>query len=665
MRTIKLSLIPVLWSVLALLPGTAPAQTGTPQSSAPHPWASVPQPNTGGPADAAGNSGPGNSGVNDSAPVPDEPGKAVARLSVLSGEASIRRGDSQDAVAAALNAPVMGGDALAVGHNAAVELQFDSAHFARFAGDTDAQIAGMDGTAGPQIQISRGLVTWRVLRNSTLQAEVQTPLVSVRPVGLASVRVEVTGDGGAKITVRHGEAEVRTAKGAERVRTGDLMIVRGTAAEPEFQVVRAPAIDQWDDWSDKRDGYLTRSTSPAHVSADIVGAEDLDNYGRWANDPAYGDVWIPTVPATWAPYREGRWVWQDYYGWTWVDYAPWGWAPFHYGSWYWRTGWGWAWYPGPRYGHYWYRPALVGFVGFGGGFGVGFGYGGIGWVPLGPFERYHPWYGRGWYGGRNVVVNNINIVHNTNITNVYRNARVANGVTGVSSSDFQQGNFRNRTAVTSAQLSQASLVRGAVPMTPNASHLAFSDRAATVAARPAAGNQRFFGSQYNGAASSGRVPFSQQQSAVNSAFQSRGIQTGSAGPGQRFGSPSAAQGGAAGGSAGWNRFGSGSANGGQPGAGRSLNVQPPIVRQRPASTQTFGNGSEAPGRQFGAQRAPPAAPQYRPAPQQAAPQYRPAPAPQQRSAPAPSAQPRSSGGGGGGSRPSGGGGHATSGGHRR
>jgi len=39
-----------------------------------------------------------------------EPGRAVARLSVVSGEVSVKRGDSGDVVAAALNAPIMADD---------------------------------------------------------------------------------------------------------------------------------------------------------------------------------------------------------------------------------------------------------------------------------------------------------------------------------------------------------------------------------------------------------------------------------------------------------------------------------------------------------------------------------------------------------------------------
>ena len=482
------------------------------------------------------------------------------------------------------------------------------------------------------------------------------------------------------------------------------MLIQGSPDDPEFQTVSAPAADQWDNWSDQRDAYLTRAQSPRYVSQDIYGTEDLDNYGRWNNDPAYGDVWTPSVPASWAPYRDGRWVWEDYYGWTWVDASPWGWAPFHYGSWYNRPGFGWSWFPGHRYEHYWYRPALVGFFGFGGGgFGVGFGFGNIGWIPLAPYERFHPWYGRGGWGGRNVGFNSINIVHNTNITNVYRNARFSNAVSAVSGADFARGNFRNQVAVGGAQLQQASLVRGAVPVTPGGEHLRFSDRMqAAGGPRVDAGSQRYFSRMPASVSGSQRVPFTQQQSAVRSAFESRGIQTPSgslgADAGRRFGGTAGAVatrgGSAAGGSSspGWQRFGnpqtgaaqnsfnrpqaggSGQGFGSQP---RSLQVAPPIVRERQAAPATpggssFGNRAPAyqPGmnsqRSYAPSAANPApryqgggggfgAPVYRQAP--SAPAYRPAPSSRpSQSAPAP----RSSGGGGGGSHTGGGnsGGHS-------
>ena len=129
---------------------------------------------------------------------------------------------------------------------------------------------------------------------------------------------------------------------------------------------------------------------------------------NWQNVPDYGDVWVPNEPDDWAPYRNGNWVYEPYYGWTWVGYEPWGWAPYHYGRWF-PYGAGWAWWPGPVYGGGFYRPfwapAYVSFWGWGGGFGFGFGWGGwggFGWLPIGPCDYFHPWWGgyRGRFGLR-------------------------------------------------------------------------------------------------------------------------------------------------------------------------------------------------------------------------------------------------------------------------
>ena len=590
-------------------------------------------------------------------PAPDEPGRPVARLSVLSGDATVRRGDSGDWVAAVLNAPLMVADSVSVAAGGAVELQLDRANFVRLAGDSEVRISNLD-PGHFQIQMAKGLVTYR-MRDATGQPEISTPLVAVRPMRDASVRVEVAPDGSTRVTVRRGEVEVFTPKGSEHVRQGSMMTVRGAADDPEYQVVAAPAPDQWDSWSDQRDAYLLRAQSPRYVSPDVTGTEDLDAYGNWGYDPAYGNVWTPSVPPTWAPYQDGQWVWEDYYGWTWVDYDPWGWAPFHYGSWYFRTGIGWSWFPGARFGHSWWHPALVGFVGFGPAVGFGFGFGNIGWVALAPFEVFHPWYGRGGFAGGGVGLN-VNIVRNASITGTYRNARFANGVNAVSAADFQRGSFANRVAVNGASLQGGSLIRGAVPVTPSASNLRFSNRAASLAApRADLGSQRFYSRAASSPASSAqRIPFARQQSAVRSAFESRGIRAGTASagftgaPNSGSGAPAAPR---SSGAPGWERFGNpragvgasqyaGGARGYNGGPSRSVQVAPPIVRQQYAQP-SYGRGNAG----FGA-------PSYR---QQApAPQYR--SSPQYRSAPAPS--PRG-GGGGGGFSGGGGGGHAGGGGH--
>ncbi len=264
----------------------------------------------------------------------DQPGQPVARLGVINGDASVRRGDSGEWVAAAMNAPLMAGDSVSVAPNGSAEMQLDFADFLRIGGDSEIRISQLD-NGRQQVQVSRGLITWRVLRDSNgsnTQSEISTPAVAVHPLRLSEVRVEVAADGATRIIVRRGDAEVATQRGTERVHEGNMMLVRGSADDPEYQVVNAPQKDGWDGFNDQRDAYLERSQSNRYVSPDITGAEDLDAYGRWGYDPAYGNVWTPAVPPTWAPYQDGQWAWGDDYGWTWIDYDPWGWAPFHYGS---------------------------------------------------------------------------------------------------------------------------------------------------------------------------------------------------------------------------------------------------------------------------------------------------------------------------------------------
>ncbi|MDQ6665909.1 MAG: FecR domain-containing protein [Acidobacteriota bacterium] len=465
------------------------------------------------------------------APEPDVAGPSVARISLINGDVSVRRGDSGDFVAAALNAPLLAQDYVSTGPAAHAEVQLNYSNMVRLGIDTETRFTELDASRA-QMQIARGTITYWMRAESPMQIELSTPSVSVRPLQRGSYRISVLDDGQTEITVRAGEAEIATPRGVERIRAGKTMLVRGTSENPEFQIVNAIARDDWDIWNERRDHELDRARSYQYMSRDMEGGEDLDANGRWNNDPQYGNVWTPTVAAGWAPYRVGRWVWEDYYGWTWVSGDPWGWAPYHYGSWY-NGSFGWSWCPGPVYSHHFWRPALVAFFGFGGGgfglnAGIGFGFGNVGWVPLAPFERFHPWYGRGAYGGYGRgSINNVNIVNNTNITNIYRNARVGNGVSGINAQDFASGRFSNTSTVGADQVRQAGLMHGALPVTPTNANLRYSDRQTQAIPRNAGGNSvnsasqgRFF--SRNPPTASNRVPFQQQQRAMQQSFGGQG-----------------------------------------------------------------------------------------------------------------------------------------------
>ena len=456
---------------------------------------------------------------NSAAPA-DEAGPGVARISFISGDVSVKRGDSGEAVAAVANAPLLVADTIATGPEARAEVQFDSGHRLRLGNEVEARLAEIQNNKY-RVELAHGTVALSVTRDSNAQAEVSTPNVSMRPTQRGLYRVTVGDDGQTTITVRAGEAEIYSQKGTERLTQGQSMMVRGVAEDPEFQVVAGIQRDEWDTWNEQRDQALTRSDSYRYVNPDIPGAEELDGQGTWVNDPAYGQVWAPRVSPDWAPYREGRWVWEDYYGWTWVSSDPWGWAPYHYGNWY-RGSVGWCWYPGIYSRPVFWRPALVAFFGFGGGggFGVGFGFGGfggVGWLPLAPFEAFHPWYGRGFggaFGVRNFAAS-YNIT-NVNITNIYRNARVSGAISGVAANSFASGRFGSISRLNTEQVRSAGLVRGALPIAPSANNLRFSDRATSV------NPTRFGSSTFSNparTATANPVPFSQQRQAIQLSTQ--------------------------------------------------------------------------------------------------------------------------------------------------
>lgn len=563
----------------------------------------------------------------------DTPNRTVARISVMQGAVSVRRGDSGDAVAAAVNAPLSATDRLLTGEASRAEIQFDALNMIRLAPMTEVRVGEL-AYHQYQVDVATGTTEFRVRRDNDAQIEISTPSVALRPLKEGVYRITVKADGTTEITVRSGSAEVSSPKGTVPLEAGKTMEARGSADDPEFQVVNAIALDEWDRWNGERDRVLERSTSGRYVNPDINGTEELDANGRWVNDPAYGQVWVPAVDPGWAPYQVGRWVWVDYYGWTWVSGDPWGWAPYHYGRWY-QSAYGWAWWPGAIAGPYYWRPALVGFFGWGGvgiGVGVGFGFGNVGWVALAPYERFNAWYGPGIYGRGFGAVS----VARTDVTNLYRNARVANGVVSMPASQFGRTSVNAATNVraSAGDLAHAGAVRGAVAIAPSRESTHFSDRAASSAAMPHSDNSHFYSSHASSMAShvSSHVSFDQQRQAMArsaasmaarnaSASASRSTSPagavnrgGSAGPAGSTGASTArpsTTSGAGSSQAGWQRFNgsnSGSASSGNSGSSSSsashsqaVRINPSVVQSRTSAGSSNGRGQSG-GSRGGASR---------------------------------------------------------------
>ncbi|MGD0957691.1 MAG: DUF6600 domain-containing protein [Candidatus Acidiferrales bacterium] len=445
---------------------------------------------------------------------PDQSGAApgVARVSFIKGDVSSQRGDNGDWVAATVNTPISVGDRVSTGQNSRAELQLDSADVLRLADNATAKVAGIS-RENIQVQVGQGLVTYSIVRASEANSEIDTPNAAIHPDGPGEYRILVNPNGETELVVRSGSADVTEPTGSTHVDAGQMITVQGTD-NPQYKTSAAPASDEWDSWNNDRDRSISSAQSWRKTDRYYTGSEDLDNYGVWSEVPDYGQVWTPAEGPGWVPYSSGRWVWEPYYGWTWVSYEPWGWAPYHYGRWFVYGG-NWVWWPGPVVGYPGYypiwSPAYVSFfgwggVGFGFGFGFGWGFGHVGWLPCGPGDWFHPWWG-GW-GAHFNTFNAANNFHNgfgplgprgehsfSNVNEAFRNDRVRAGLVSMDSNRFGRDAVSGHgQTMSAASFRQASMVSGKMPISPSKESFSPSGRAANPASFRGApsSSQHFF-----------------------------------------------------------------------------------------------------------------------------------------------------------------------------
>src|SRR5271165_1778273 len=147
---------------------------------------------------------------------PDDPSRGVARISILQGDANVRRGDSGELVAAAINAPLLAQDHIITAPGSRAEIELDSANVVRLAADTDLAMADL-AYHKFQIQLAQGTIMYSVVRESKAETEIDTPSISIRPLGFGEYRISVLSDGSTQVTVRAGQAEIFSPQGSEQL----------------------------------------------------------------------------------------------------------------------------------------------------------------------------------------------------------------------------------------------------------------------------------------------------------------------------------------------------------------------------------------------------------------------------------------------------------------
>ena len=349
------------------------------------------------------------------------PGR-VARLADLSGQVQFAPAGENDWGSVEVNRPMVIGDRLLTGDDGRAVLELGDASV-RIDNDSAFDFLNLD-QDNVQIELSQGTLNLAVHQlDQGENFEVDTPTVAFVASAPGVYRIDDSPNGtGSIVTVFRGSGTVYGENGVSRQVAEGTSYRFNDSALASVDVTGLPQPDDFDRFCEARDANYQRyaQQQDQYVPPDMIGGDDLYQYGQWDTVADYGNVWYPTsVPVGWAPYRYGHWAWIDPWGWTWVDDQPWGFAPFHYGRWaYVRNRWGWV--PGPVRVRPVYAPALVAFVG-GSGFSLSINVGGggpVGWFPLGPRDVYVPWF----HASRRYFTN----VNVTNIRNVYVNRTVIN-----------------------------------------------------------------------------------------------------------------------------------------------------------------------------------------------------------------------------------------------
>jgi uncharacterized protein DUF6600 len=407
----------------------------------------------------------------------DDPPSRVARIGYLEGSVSFQPAGETDWVQAVPNRPMTTGDKLWSDKDSRAELQLGSAVI-RLDANTGFSFLNLnDNTV--QIQLTSGSLNVHVRRldqNDVFEIDTSNLAFSLSQPG--NYRLVASEDGtNTVVSVREGGGQATGNGQTYTLHAGQTGTFSGTdSLNADVVDVRGP--DQFDNWAYQRDHRYDDSRSAQYLSHDVVGYEDLDEYGDWRDDSNYGHVWFPNqVAVGWAPYHNGHWDWIAPWGYTWVDDSSWGYAPFHYGRWV-TVGGRWGWVAGPVAVRPVYAPALVVFIGGGGGLA-----GNVGWFPLGPREVYVPSYpvSRGYVNRVNVSNTTVNT---TTITNVYNTTVINNKTTNITNVTYVNRNVQGAvTAVPQRSFATAQPVaRAAVAV--NARQIAAAPVSARVAVAP-------------------------------------------------------------------------------------------------------------------------------------------------------------------------------------
>ena len=283
----------------------------------------------------------------------------IVRLSFITGDVQLDRGQGQGFDRAILNTPIVQSSRLwARGDDALAEVEFEDGSTMRLTPGASVEFRDLSlrgsGEKFSLVELVSGTAYFDI-RNH--MGDFRVSFGGEQISAPHAARFRVFGENGQfKVAVYRGDLNVGSGDHQVEVRNGETFSV--DLSDPSrYNLAKGIAEGSYDDWNQQREQYRQSYASASTYSADSYyssfspdynyGLADLAYYGNYFYAPAWGWVWQPYYAgAGWNPFLDGAWMWYPQFGYTWISPYPWGWMPYRYGTWIFVPGYGWCWRPG-------------------------------------------------------------------------------------------------------------------------------------------------------------------------------------------------------------------------------------------------------------------------------------------------------------------------------
>lgn len=264
------------------------------------------------------------------------------RVTFDSGGVKVKGPSDTDWSPVGANRILLAGDEIIAAQEGYLEIETETGIFLRMAGGSGVKVVSV--TSSITFSATTGSFYLQRINRSSGDMSFVSPVCTINPQSGSTVRVDITPNGGTKVSVRWGQATVHSEGGPER----SLEQWQRSFADPGY-VPTAPAAfdpaeeDAFDSWNRTRARQLATGETATRLP---VISHSTSSNGRWV-DIDGGSYWSP------GPYYFYGPDWYDWYGGYWGWHPGYGCIPaWYFASWY-ITGNCGHWYHHPDYGPVW------------------------------------------------------------------------------------------------------------------------------------------------------------------------------------------------------------------------------------------------------------------------------------------------------------------------